>query len=121
MHITPNTSIGRLLERHPEAEEVMAWYGVDLEEYRPSLTIESLCRYARLDVDDVISDLEASMEEEEDEDWDDDEEEISGEYEDDGSEGDGWEGEELDEELDDDDEEYVDDDDEEEEEEEYGD
>jgi hypothetical protein len=75
MRIKSTTTIGRLVEEHPEAEEVMAWYGIDLEECRPATTLASLCRARRLDVDDVIADLASSLEEveDEDEDWDDDE------------------------------------------------
>jgi len=80
MRIKPTTTVGRLLAEHPEAAEVMAWHGIDLEEFRPSFTLAGLCRGHRLDVDEVIEDLTSSLEVEEDEDdLDDDDEEISGE------------------------------------------
>jgi hypothetical protein len=121
MRITPSTRIGRLLEEHPEVEEVMAWYGIDLEEYRPNLSLESLCRYTRLDLEDVISDLTAAIEEDDDPDWDEDEdeddEEASGEFEDEDEDYDDWDGDrpdyddddDLDEDVDEDDEEFGDD------------
>ena len=114
MRITRTTRIGRLLEEHPEVEETMAWYGVDLEDYRPGLTLEALCRYTRLDLDDVLSDLQASIEEDEDEDWeddDDDEEDDSDELEDEEQDEDEVIWDEEEEELDDDDEPDDDDDD----------
>jgi len=78
MRITANTRIGRLLDVHPEVKEAMAWYGVELEDHRPGLTLEAVCRYHRLDVHQVISDLLASIDEDEDEELD-SEEESSGE------------------------------------------
>jgi len=74
MRITPDTRIGRLLDVHPEVTEAMAWYGVDLEEHRPGLTLEAVCRYHRLDVHDMISDLLASIDVDEDVELDSEEE-----------------------------------------------
>jgi hypothetical protein len=73
MRITPRTRIGRLLDAHPETAEVTAWYGVDLEDYDPALTLEDLCHYARLDLHEVMDGLSAAVEEDED-DWDGDDE-----------------------------------------------
>ncbi len=70
MRITATTRVGRLLAAHPEAVEALAWYGVELEDYPPGTTLGALCRDARLDLDDVLSDLEATLEEDEDEEED---------------------------------------------------
>ncbi len=65
MRITPNSRIGRLLDLHPEVSEAMAWYGVELEDHHPDVSLEAVCKYHRLEVHDVLSVLLASIDEDE--------------------------------------------------------
>lgn len=72
MHVDDKTHLGALLSRHPDVEEVLEWYGFDLD--NRAVTLAELCAEEGLDVRDVITDIRAALAEEEDgedeEDWD---------------------------------------------------
>jgi hypothetical protein len=61
MKITRETTIGALLSEHPEAEEILVWYDLELSELIPERRLGELCRRNRIDLAELIDDLVASL------------------------------------------------------------
>lgn len=75
MQVERSTRIALLLKRVPDIEDVLAWYGLDVDPEDVETTIEDLARMNRLDPDELVDDLQATVDErdgDEDEDADDD-------------------------------------------------
>ena len=53
-------SIQTLLRHHPWSEDVLGWYGVDIERVDPSASLETVCWLHRLDPAQVVADLVAT-------------------------------------------------------------
>lgn len=109
MNVARTTRVAFLLKRYPDVEEVFAWFGLDVDTEDVVLTLEDIARLNRLDVDELVDDLQATVDESdapEDGDEDDDADDM-GDEDDMGD---------LDEDVDDDDDEADDLDDEDEDE-----
>lgn len=52
-----NMGVATLLRRHPYAEEVLDWHGVDVATLEPTITVAGLCLDQRLDVERFVRDL----------------------------------------------------------------
>ncbi len=75
MQVERSTRIALLLKRVPDIEEVLAWYGLDVDPEDLEVTIEDLARVNRLDPDELVDDFQAIVDErdsDEDEEADDD-------------------------------------------------
>lgn len=75
MQVERSTRIALLLKRVPDIEDVLAWYGLDVDPEDVEVTIEDLARMNRLDPDELVDDLQATVDErdgDEDEEVDDD-------------------------------------------------
>lgn len=75
MQVELSTRIALLLKRVPDIEDVLAWYGLDVDPEDVEVTIEDLARMNRLDPDELVDDLQATVDErdgDEDEEVDDD-------------------------------------------------
>lgn len=59
MHLT-SLCLATLLRRHPWAEEVLEWHGIDVHEVDQTLTLHALCWLRRLDEHQLARDLEAA-------------------------------------------------------------
>ena len=95
MQISPKTTLRDLLEAHPQARDVLGWYGIeDIEDMDDKL--RDLCESWDIDYEDLEADLlsycsDEEEEKEEEDEWeesyadddeDDDDEYSDGEYED---------------------------------------
>ncbi len=128
MEVSEQTRIARLMRRFSGVEELIGWYGIDTEDIGAGDTVQELAWAHRVDVDDLIADLQAIVddesntaerdpdEDEEDDDEDDVDSDDEDEDEDDG--GGDWSDEDVDEEDEDDDDD-VDDDEADDDEEDY--
>jgi len=75
MQVERSTRIALLLKRVPDIEDVLAWYGLDVDPEDMEVTIEDLARMNRLDPDELVDDLQATVDErdgDEDEEGEDD-------------------------------------------------
>lgn len=116
MQVERSTRIALLLKRVPDIEDVLAWYGLDVDPEDMEVTIEDLARMNRLDPDELVDDLQATVDErdgDEDEEGEDDlddglDDEEGG---DDASEDDDEDVDDLDDEDEDDDDAWGDDED----------
>ena len=70
MRARPLTIVGSLLRRHPEVEEILGWYGVSLTNGELSISLAELCQAYRLDLEDVLTDLQAVLDDDDEEDED---------------------------------------------------
>ena len=77
MRVRPSTIVGTLVRRHPEAEEILGWYGISLNKGELRITLAQICQAYRLDLEDVLIDIQAVVEDEYEEE---DEEEDGQDY-----------------------------------------
>ena len=63
MQVERSTRIALLLKRVPDIEDVLAWYGLDVDPEDMEVTIEDLARMNRLDPDELVDDLQATVDE----------------------------------------------------------
>ena len=76
MQVRSTTRVSTLLRRHPRVDDILGWYGIVIDIVDAEWTLAEVCRSYRLDLDDVLTDLQAVLEEAEAD--DDDEEEDDG-------------------------------------------
>jgi hypothetical protein len=115
MRISATTAVQEILGAFPDAADVLDWYGVDPEEVEGKpLTVRELCKTYEVELEEMLTDLQA-LADEEDADEEDAEDEATDDedLEDEDDEDLEDEGEEDDDEDDDDDEDEDDDDDDE--------
>jgi hypothetical protein len=104
MRIVASTPVQDVLGTYPDAADVLDWYGVDPEEIAgQTLTVRELCNTFDVELEEMLTDLQALADEDEEGDDDDDEEEDEDEDDDD-------EDDEDEDDLDDDDEDIDEDD-----------
>jgi hypothetical protein len=75
MHITANTTVGQLVDEHPEAEEILTWHGIDISEFDEESKLREVCRAHRRGLNDLIGILTSELteaEDRDDEDYDND-------------------------------------------------
>jgi hypothetical protein len=63
MNVERVTRVALLLKRCPNVEEVFAWFGLEVDDEDLTLTVEDLARLNRLDVDELVDDLQATVDE----------------------------------------------------------
>ncbi len=101
MEVSEKTRIARLLRRFSGVEELFGWYGIETEDIGAQDTVQELAWEFRVDVDDLIADLQAIVDDEssaaerdpDDDEDDDDEEEDDfdeGDEEEEAMDGDDW-------------------------------
>jgi hypothetical protein len=66
MRITANTTVGQLIDEHPEAEDVLAWHGIDITDLDEESRLSQVCRAFRKNLNDVIEELVSALPEDED-------------------------------------------------------
>lgn len=71
MKIRASTPVAALLDAHPEIEELLKWYDVELDDEELIMTLSELCEAYSLDLEDLLVEIQATMEDD-DEDEDDD-------------------------------------------------
>jgi len=113
MQVTENTRIRRLLRRFPSVEDMLGWYGIEVDNFDSETTVRDVAWSHRLELDDLLGDLQAGVDDElRDHEPDPDEEDV--EDDDDDNYDDDAESEfDDDDDLDDDDDDLSDDDDDE--------
>ncbi len=74
MRITANTTVAQLIDEHPEAEEILAWHGIDILDLDGESPISQVCLAHRKDTNELINDLESLLSEDDHDegDYDDD-------------------------------------------------
>ena len=73
--IKGNMIVGVLVEKYPEARDVLVAYGVEFVDDDEEIPLDELAELYSLDVDDVIADIDSALRGEDwdgEEDWDDD-------------------------------------------------
>ena len=87
MQVTENTRIRALLRRFPSTVDLFGWYGIEIEDFDSDTTVRDVAWEHRVELDDLVGDLQASVDDElrdrdpdEEEEFDEDED---GEYDDD--------------------------------------
>ena len=112
MNVTEKSRIKAILRRFPTAEDAFGWYGIEVDGFHVDTTVDEIAREYRMDVDDLIGDLQAHIDDakrdrdpdeeefddDDDDDFDDDEEEEDEEEEEAADDGDWDESDEEDEE-----------------------
>ena len=83
MRLSESTRVGTLLRRYEQVTQILGWYSVDVIDLEDRMTLEEMCVAYRLDVDDVITDIEGAIDDDEDEDDDEDDDDDEEEDEDD--------------------------------------
>ena len=72
MKFGPRTRVGVLLTKYPELETVLEWYRIRLDEVDYRLRIDQFCDRNDIDVDDLLVEFEAALNDDDDDDYDDD-------------------------------------------------
>ena len=74
MRIVATTPVQDVLGAYPDAADVLDWYGVDPEELAgQTLTVRELCKTFDVELEEMLTDLQALADEDEEGDDDDDE------------------------------------------------
>jgi hypothetical protein len=73
MRVNGKTTVEALLSSHPEAEEILDWYGIEINEYDSDMPLAELSRLEGLDIDDLLVDITATIAESHDDYEDEDE------------------------------------------------
>ena len=113
MRIVATTPVQDVLGAYPDAADVLDWYGVDPEELAgQTLTVRELCKTFDVELEEMLTDLQAlADEDEEGDDDDEDDDDDADDDDDDDDEDDDDEDDDDDDEDDDDEDEDADDDD----------
>lgn len=86
MNVTEKSRIKTVLRRFPTAEDALGWYGIESDGFDPSTTVDDVAREYQMDVDDLIGDLQAHVEDAkkegaaDDEDFEDDEDDFEDDW-----------------------------------------
>ena len=79
MRIKAKTRVANLLDAYPEVETLLKWYDIELDDEELVMSLAELCDNYELDLDDLLVEIDAAIEDDEDdEDDDDDEESMDG-------------------------------------------
>lgn len=63
MNVERTTRIAILLRRVPDVEDVLAWYGLEIDPDDNTATIEEIARANRIDPDELVDDLQVTVNE----------------------------------------------------------
>ena len=94
MNVTERSRIKTILRRFPSAEDAFGWYGIEIDGFDADTTVDDVAREFRMDVYDLVGDLQAHIDDakrdrdpddvyEEDDDDDDDYDDYDGNDDDD--------------------------------------
>ena len=88
MNVTERSRIKTILRRFPTAEDAFGWYGIEVDGFDPETTVDDVAREFRMDVYDLVGDLQAHIDDEKrdrdpDEDYGDDDDDDDDDYYDD--------------------------------------
>src|SRR6185503_15261216 len=109
MRISATTPVQEVLGAYPDAADVLDWYGVDPEEVEgKALTVRELCKTFDVELEEMLTDLQALADE--DEEGDDDEDDEDGDEDEDDDDDDDDEDDDDDDDDDEDDDDDLDDD-----------
>ena len=61
MNVTERSRIKTILRRFPSAEDAFGWYGIEIEGYDADTTVDDVAREFRMDVYDLVGDLQAHI------------------------------------------------------------
>jgi hypothetical protein len=112
MRIVATTPVQDVLGAYPDAADVLDWYGVDPEELAgQTLTVRELCKTFDVELEEMLTDLQALADEDEEGDDDEDEDEDLDDDDDDEDDDDDDDDEDEGEDDDDDDDDLDDEDD----------
>jgi len=64
MQISENTRIRRLLRKFPTVEDMLGWYGIEIERFDSETTVRDVAWSHRLELDDLLGDLQAGVDDE---------------------------------------------------------
>lgn len=64
MQVTETTRVLRLIRRFSAAEELFGWYGIETEDIKRDDAVRDIAWAHRADVDDLIADLQAIVDDE---------------------------------------------------------
>ena len=85
MNVTERSRIKTILRRFPTAEDAFGWYGIEVDGFDAETTVDDVAREFRMDVYDLVGDLQAHIDDEKrdrdpDEDYGDDEDDDDDDY-----------------------------------------
>ena len=85
MNVTERSRIKTILRRFPTAEDAFGWYGIEVDGFDPETTVDDVAREFRMDVYDLVGDLQAHIDDEKrdrdpDEDYGDDDDDDDDDY-----------------------------------------
>ncbi|MBT3222943.1 MAG: hypothetical protein HN348_28025 [Proteobacteria bacterium] len=88
MRLQSTTRVNTLLRRHTQAEDILGWYGVRVHNGM-DVTLKELCSSYNIDLEDVLIDIKAVVDEDDEDedendyrDYDEEEEEEDEDYDD---------------------------------------
>ena len=64
MNVTERSRIKTILRRFPTAEDAFGWYGIEVDGFDPETTVDDVAREFRMDVYDLVGDLQAHIDDE---------------------------------------------------------
>ena len=71
MRLSGRTEIGDLLRRDTQVHDILGWYSIHVGQLDHETTLAEVCRHYRLDLEDLITDLEAVLDDDDDDDEED--------------------------------------------------
>ena len=72
MQIRASTRVAAIVDAHPEIEELLKWYDVELDDEELIMSVAELCGAYALDLEDLLVEIHATMDDDDDDDDDDD-------------------------------------------------
>jgi hypothetical protein len=64
MNVTERSRIKTILRRFPTAEDAFGWYGIELDGFDADTTVDDVAREFRMDVYDLVGDIQAHIDDE---------------------------------------------------------
>ena len=61
MNVTERSRIKTILRRFPSAEDAFGWYGIEVDGFDAETTVDDIAREFRMDVYDLVGDLQAHI------------------------------------------------------------
>ena len=61
MNVTERSRIKTILRRFPSAEDAFGWYGIEIDGFDSDTTVDDVAREFRMDVYDLVGDLQAHI------------------------------------------------------------
>ncbi|HCH63367.1 MAG TPA: hypothetical protein DFR83_11215, partial [Deltaproteobacteria bacterium] len=61
MNVTERSRIKTILRRFPSAADAFGWYGIEVDGFDAETTVDEIAREFRMDVYDLVGDLQAHI------------------------------------------------------------